>query len=209
MTPLLIPLLLAVPIDIELTAPSTARINDTIAVKINVANHSPDVASFAGVDVILSWDPTALEPVDFTTCDSFYDWFLVMVFTSDDPANLFHDCLNQDADDDGWPDNDGDLLVTHALALGTNDYAYNTPSNISVVQFRVLRSGEHTVSMVSSTDCDGFSFPTQVLDLGNVDVTGDITDAATVQVLNPADVDGDGVVGIVDLLAVLAAWGTT
>ena len=202
---LLIPMLLAVPIDLELTAPPTARVDDTISVKINVANHSPDVASFAGVDVILSWDPTALEPVDFTTCDSFYDWFLAMVFIGED-TSLPYTCLNQDANGDQWPDNDGDLIITQVIELGSNANSYNIPSNISSVNFRVLRPGDHTVSILP-IGCGGLNV-TQVLDLGNIDVTGDISDTATVSVRADSDIDGDGTVGIVDLLLLLANWGT-
>ena len=205
---LVIAALAQTPIDIELAGPPSAAVGEIVNMKISVANHSPDVGTFSLVNTILSWDPSALEPLSFTTCDSFYPWFLVMAFVSSNPDNNYVECINEDADLDGWPDNDGDMGINHIIALGQNANAFNVPSNISTVHFRVLRTGSHTVAMVPETECPLAPVVTHVLDLANVDVTGDITDTYTVEVRSPFDVIEPAGVGIEDLLALLAAWGT-
>lgn len=195
----------AILIDILLSGQAEARVDDLISVDISIvaqqdADATPGV--WAGVDVILGWDPEVLEPVSHSICESLYDYFLVTIFMSDDPKSLFYGCLNQGEGD--FPDNDGDLHITYFSPLGTMQNVFAIPQTLGTVQFRVLASGDHSVSIIPEV-C---GVETEVLALGNVDVTGDISDTYTVEVRSAFDtVDPPGV-GIEDLLALLAAWGT-
>ena len=183
----------AVLIDILLSGQATARVDDLIDVNVAIvaqqdADATPGV--WAGVDVILSWDPAVLEPVSHSICESTFEYFLVTVFMSDDPLSLFYGCLNQG--DGDFPDNDGDLHITYFSPLGTEQSAFAIPLTLGTVQFRVLASGNHTVSILPEV-C---GVESEVLRLGNDDVTGGLDDTYTVSVAP---------VGIVELL--LMVWG--
>ncbi len=205
-------------IDILLTGQSEAKVGDIVDVNISiVAQQDKDATAgvWVGAEVVLNWDPTALEPVSHTICDSLYDYFLVWIFVSNDPANLYYDCINQDLNPfDGWPDNDGDMSVLYFSPLGTDQNVFANPAILGTMRFRVLATGNHTVSMAPSTDCffpdDPQAIPieTQILGPGNVNFTGDLSSTYNVEVRSAFDtVDPPGV-GIEDLLALLAAWGT-
>lgn len=205
MLSLLVPLVLSVPlIDVQLSGQSTARVGDIVSVNINIVAQQDKEATagvWAGVDVILGWDPAVLEPLELTICESLYDYFLVTVFMSDNPKSLFFGCLNQG--DGDFPDNDGDLHITFFSPLGTEQNVFAIPATLGTVEFRVLETGNHTVSLIPEV-C---GVETEVLRLGNVDVTGDLTDTYTVEVRNQFDVADPPGVGIEDFLALLAAWG--
>lgn len=204
-------------VDILLTGPPNARVDDIINMDISIAAQQDDDATpgiWVGIEVVLNWDPAMLEPVGHSICESLFNYFIVMLFTSDDPDNLYYDCINQDVDpQDMWPDNDGDLSVLYFSPLGTQQDIFAIPQVLGTMQFRVLAEGDHTVSISPSTDCffpndpkQVFPIETQVLMAGNINVTGDLTDTYTVEIRSQFDtVDPPGV-GIEDLLALLAAW---
>ncbi len=203
-------------IDIKLTGPPNARVDDIINMDISIVAQQDDDATpgnWVGVEVVLNWDPAVLEPVGHSICESLFDYFLVMLFVSDDPANLYYGCINQDFDGDGWPDNDGDLSVLFFSPLGSSQDIFAIPMVLGTMEFRVLAEGDHTVSIAPSTDCwfpddpkAVFPIETQVLRGGNIDVTGDLTDTYTVEVRNAFDTEDPPGIGIEDFLAFLAAW---
>ena len=203
-------------IDILLTGQAEAKVGDIVDVNISiVAQQDKDATAgeWVGVEVVLNWDPAVMEPISHTICDSLYDYFLVYVFISHDPANLYYDCINQDFEEPlEWPDNDGDMSVLYFSPLGTEQNVFANPAILGTMRFRVLAPGNHTVSMAPSTDCffpdDPQAFPieTQVLGFGNVNMTGDLSSTYEVEVRSAFDtVDPPGV-GIEDFLALLAAW---
>lgn len=195
----------AVLVDLMLSGPAVARVDDLIGVDISIVAQQDEEASpglWAGVDVILSWDPAVLEPVGHSICESLYDYFLVAVFMSDDPESLFFGCLNEG--DGDFPENDGDLHITYFSALGAEQAVFGIPAVLGTVEFRVLAAGDHVVSVLPEV-C---GVESEVLRLGNVDVTGDLTDTYEVEVRGQFDVVDPPGVGIEDFLAFLAAWSS-
>lgn len=203
-------------IDIRLTGPPNARVDDIINMDISiVAQQDADATpgNWVGVEVILNWDPAVLEPVGHSICESLFNYFIVMLFTSDDPSNLYYNCINEDFNVDGWPDNDGDLSVLYFSPLGSSQDIFAIPMVLGTMEFRVLAEGNHTVSIQPSTDCffvddpkSVFPIETQVLMASNVDATGDLTDTYQVEVRSQFDTEDPPGIGIEDFLAFLAAW---
>ena len=204
-------------IDILLTGIAEAKVGDLIDVNISiVAQQDKDATAgvWAGVEVVLNWDPEVLEPVSHSICESLYDYFLVWIFISHDPANLYYDCINEDFDpEDEWPDNDGDMSVLYFSPLGTDQNVFANPAVLGTMTFRVLAEGNHTISIKDSTDCffpdDPQVFPieTQILGLGNIDLTGNLG-TYSVDVRSQFDVLDPPGIGIEDFLAFLAAWSS-
>jgi len=206
-------------IDILLTGQSEAKVGDIVDVNISiVAQQDKDATAgeWVGVEVILNYDPAALEPISHTICDSLYDYFLVWIFVSDDPKNLYYDCINEDVDpQDGWPDLDGDIGVLYFSPLGTDQNVFANPAILGTMRFRVLAEGNHTVGITPSTDCywstgvpDDQPIPieTQILVGGNFIVTGDLSSTYNVEVRSQFDALDPVGIGIEDFLAFLAAW---
>jgi len=201
-------------IDIRLTGPAESRVGDLIAMDISiVAQQDKDATAgqWAGVEVVLNWDPAVLEPVSHSICESLFNYFLVWIFVSDDPENLYYNCINEDPDGTGWPTNDGDMSVLYFSPLGTEQNVYANPAILGTMTFRVLADGVHTVSMARSTDCffpdDPQAIPieTQILGGGNFDLTGKLG-TYTVDVRSGFDVLDPPGIGIEDFLAFLNAW---
>ncbi len=208
-------------IDVLLTGQSEAKVGDIVDVNISIVaqqNADATAGEWVGVEVILNWNPEVLEPISHTICDSLYDYFLVWIFVSHDPLNLYYDCINEDFDpQDEWPDNDGDIGVLYFSPLGTDQNVFANPAILGTMRFRVLAEGNHTVSIQPSTDCywstgvpDDQPIPitTQVLGGGNVNYTGDLSSTYDVTVRNAFDTEDPPGVGIEDLLALLAAWAS-
>ncbi len=203
-------------IDINLAGPANARVDDLIGVNITItAQQDKDATAgvWTGVEVVLNWDPEVLEPVSHSICESLYDYFLVWIFISHDPANLYFDCINEDFDpEDEWPDNDGDMSVLYFSPLGTDQNVFANPAVLGTMTFRVLAAGNHTISMAASTDCffpdnpQVFPIETQIVGPGNSTLTGNLG-TYTVDVRHQFDTEDPIGVGIEDLLALLAAWG--
>jgi len=203
-------------IDILLTGQSEAKVGDIVDVNISIVAQQDNDATagvWAGVEVILNYDPAALEPISHTICDSLYDYFLVWIFVSDNPKNLYFDCINEDVDpQDGWPDPDGDIGVIYFSPLGTDQNVFANPAILGTIRFRVLAEGNHTISIKPSTDCyfvvgtpEPIPIETMILGSG-INLTGDLTSTYNVEVRSPFDtVDPPGI-GIEDFLAFLAAW---
>lgn len=203
-------------IDILLTGQSEAKVGDIVDVNISiVAQQDKDATPgvWVGVEVVLNWDPAVMEPVSHTICDSLYDYFLVWIFVSNDPENLYYDCINEDLDPfDGWPDNDGDMSVLYFSPLGTEQNVFANPAILGTMRFRVLATGNHTVGITPSTDCffpdnpQAIPIETQILSAGNFIVTGDLSSTYNVEVRSAFDTIDPPGVGIEDFLALLAAW---
>ncbi len=151
--------------------------------------------SFAGIDAILQWDPTVLHYEGFEVAPS--TWFLADFLP--DPDGLNDDLL------------DGDGLFTLFAPLGTEMTAPVGGTTPVVFQFTALRAiSDSEMQFIQSF---GSYSDTEVLKLGNVDVTGDLTATANVTVGGGAtacvgDLDGSGSIDIVDMLALLGLWGT-
>lgn len=204
-------------IDILLSGQAEARVGDIINVDISiVAQQDKDATAgrWAGLEVVLGWNPDGLEPIAHTVCNSPFDYFMTFIFISHEPGNLLYDCVNQDFEEPlDWVDNDGDLVVTYFAPLGSENDIFAIPQIVGTMQFRVLAEGNHTVSIIPSVDCffpdDPQAIPvdTKIVGFGNTTLTGDITDTYEVEVRNPFDTEDPVGVGIEDLLALLAAWG--
>ncbi len=203
-------------IDILLTGIPTAKVGDIINIDISiVAQQDKDATAgqWVGVEVLLGWDPTKLEPISHSLCESQFPYFLVMLFTSDDPENLYYDCVNQDLDPvDMWPDNDGDLSIIYFAPLGTENNIFAIPQILGTMQFRVLAEGTHTVSIIDAVDCwfpdnpDVFPIETGIVGFAATQLLGDITDTFVVEVRSPFDTEDPPGIDIGDFLAFLAAW---
>ncbi len=203
-------------IDILLTGIPDAKVGDIIDMDISiVAQQDKDATAgqWAGVEVLLGWDPAMLEPISHSLCESLFKYFKVFLFTSDDPANLYYDCVNQDLDPvDLWPDNDGDLSIIYFAPLGTENNIFAIPQILGTMQFRVLAEGTHTVSIIDAVDCwfpdnpDVFPIETGIVGFGNTQLLGDISDTFVVEVRSSFDALDPPGIGIEDFLAFLNAW---
>ena len=193
----------AVPLDLQLTPTQpSAKVGDFVDIGVYIINDSPDAQSFCGVTAGLVYDPAVLAPRSMTTCDSPLPFFMAQ------PMMGF--CINEG---DEWPDPDGDLMIQWKSPLGTEADAFAMPQLLFTVRFEVVGEGNAEVAFTQPEDIPDHCLPdpsfweTRVYTGANDVITGDISDTAEIDVRIPADVDGNGTVDILDLLAVLQNWG--
>ncbi len=91
----------------------------------------------------------------------------------------------------------GDLIFEHTVAPGPN----GEPNTESIEQMGGLEPGQYTLQAEALVGIDS-KVPPRASGEASFDLTFEAADAC------PADLDGNGTVGILDLLALLAAWGT-
>ncbi len=175
-----------------------ADIGDPVLVKIMVGTDGAD-QQFLAMDAILQWDPSVLQLIDADPDDSEWFWSAGGLLNNPDGIN------------DTYAD--GDAIVT---LLGSPLFPPTAPGAPDLlwaitVQFQAIGEG---VTQIAYVDAIGIWSETQVLPAGPGNVTGDISSLATVTVVDPnavpcpADLNGDGIVGSIDLLVLLAAWLT-
>ena len=180
-------------------AGQTVSVGDTVSVGLYAVSDDKTDQFMAAAQVILAWDPEFLQLLG--NDDTGAVPLLSSSFPANDPFNL----------NEQVPPQDGDGIYIAFAPLGNPVAA--TPSGTLLTTF--------LFKAVAET----FSTPVDILEFGgnpvgetivfdatvpNLDVTGSLT-GATVHVAGtscPADLDHDDSVGILDLLALLAAWGT-
>ena len=91
----------------------------------------------------------------------------------------------------------GDLIFEHTVAPGPN----GEPNTESIEQMGGLEPGQYTLQAEASVGIDS-EVPPRASGEASFDFTFEVAAAC------PADLDGSGDVGILDLLALLAAWGS-
>jgi len=150
-------------VNLELrTSPSVFRVGAVISVGLYAVSDSIQDQPFFGLDVVLFWDPSAVEllghvdngPFPWTPAglSGFLNERLVSGLNADCGTDLYCDPFT------GVPFNDGDALYTASLVFpGTQPIA--TPSGLLVttLQFRALTAGAATTIEIgpSEPECKG------------------------------------------------------
>lgn len=163
--------------------PQTVSVGDVVEVELYAVSDDGTEQIFSGLDVLLSWDPTALKLRDEAVASGPHNWSFVFGFLSDE----FLDGLNADCGADvfcdpytGIPFNDGNALFQAASfspATATKDGLL-----IATLLFTAQFAAPKT-EVVIEAQFGEFS-STRVLQPGAVDVTGSLG-RASITVLGP------------------------
>jgi hypothetical protein len=154
-----------------------------IEVHLTAAATGPGAESVGAVDAIVTWDPTALQFLGFTSANADYAWFVQGLLPDPDGINI--------------DTSDGEVIYT-ALAQPTGPAAIATVDpGIVVTTFRFTALTRIDLTNVVLEASSGSFAETRVLSFSppNQNITGDIATQTSVHILcsTPAgDVNLDG-----------------
>ncbi len=168
---------------------TTVNVNDVIEVELYAVSDSDVGQRFSFVDALLYWDETRLELLGHDPAFCFNATFFLCGFLPDP------DDLNDGSGSPNLPVNDGDALYT-ALSNADPDLRPTAPPPpgllVTTFQFRAIAPANDTVLFLQPQFDGGFA-RTRVFEVGNVDVTGDISDGIIhVKICSTDGPDGDG-----------------
>ncbi len=173
---------------------SVTLAEDAVSVGLYAVSDSAENQLLSAIQAIVQWDPSSLRLIGVDRPPPYGPGFIP------DPFGL----------NESDPPQDGDGIYIAFAPLGTPVAATPDGTLITTLLFEPLAVTPGTA--VSLLETAG-SPPTQTIvfdgTVPNLDVTGSLS-GAVVEILPccPPDLNGDCVVGINDLLILLAAWGT-
>ena len=184
-------------------APKHQGVSVGTLVEISLYAVSNDGTVFSGLDVLLTWDPTALDLLGVVD-GGILPWF-ISGFLSDE----FLDRLNNDCAEDvfcvpytGLPFNDGDAMY-QAGSFGT---ATATPEGALIATFQFTALTDIALTNVVLVSELGGHSATQVLQPGGDNVTGDLGSAGIT--IGAADIPTVSEWGVVAMAVLILALGS-
>lgn len=178
----------------------TVQVGDTVNIGLYAVSDDPNTnQSIGAMDVIIAWDPEQMQLLGID-CTGEPGW-LYSGFP-DDPYGL----------NETIPPQDGDGIYTALAPLGNPVDATPEGTLVTTFQFEALSVTEATVlEILESAGSPPGHTVVYSGDTPNTDVTGTLGDAEVTIVcqLCPGDLNGDGVINLIDLATLLAHYGTT
>ncbi len=172
------------------------EVGQLVEIDIVVRSSGPASQPFVTIESLFDWDPSALRLLGIDDSGAGAEWLLSDFLPEQDD-------VNDDIDD-------GCALHSAVAALGSSETAPSTPEGLIVTTLRFVALTEINATEVRLVDEIGLFARTRVIASGPTFVTGDISSTATLTILPgcPADLDGNGAVGIDDFDSLLDQWGT-
>ncbi len=215
----------AIDLHINGTTPR-AKVGEHVRVEFSVSSESNTgvVTPFWALQATILYDPAVLVPVSMTPCGSPICGSDIESSLRAPMEGLFLGCANQgelSGRGDDWPDQDGDMQVFYTIPLGQTIDLTHEPTLLWTMVFYVVGTGDASVRVTQPEDeccpeqwgaCEFVDnvFHTRIFGSpdqhGGPEATGDLSSFASFDITHQADLDGDGVVGMNDLLMLLAYW---
>lgn len=167
---------------------TTVNVNDIIEVELYAVSDSDVGQRFSFVDALIAWDETRLQLLGHDPAFCFNATFFLCGFLPDP------DDLNDGGGSPNLPFNDGDALYT-ALSNADPNLRPTAPPPpgllVTTFLFRAIAPASDTVLFLQPQLDGGFA-RTRVYEVGNVDVTGDISGGVIhVKICSVGGPDGD------------------